>query len=319
MEVNKKHQDSVLDATAIDKIDHFLRPKRRAKVFAILAKGVELSQKDLAEAMESTATALSNILIVFQNFDYKLLEFSNVGKYRYYKLSRLGEAYLKAKIGSLPADSSDCDLGKSKLIHEAKAAVNEMIQLLPEPWEVIPARLLEVRIYGRDSEEIKRKFRLEDEDLEKTEHALNQYLACVELAELQSNGVVLNQVLDLLLPHMILRSLISDVVDVFSRFVPVINALGDEKKSIGAYLMVKNAFGTPNHKEVEKYAELLDWNIETFDFLQKTAVELIKNVSHMDEGEVCRYFLNILPGQSGLCMYIARCICGDRQDHKGAV
>lgn len=312
MEGEKNHRDSVLDTTAIDKIDHFLRPKRRAKVFAILAKGVELSQKDLAEAMDSTATALSNILVVFQNFDYKLLEFSSVGKYRFYKLSQLGEAYLKAKVGSRLADGSDFDGEKSKLIHEAKTAVDEMMQLLPEPWEVILARLLEVRIYGRDSGEVKRKFDLEDEDFEKAERALNQYLACVELAELQSSDVVRDKVLDLLLPHMILRNLISDIVDIFSQFSPIINALGDEKKSIGAYLMVKNAFSTPNDKEVEKYAELLDWNPKTFGGLHDTAIELTKNVSHMDEGEVCRYFLNILPGQSGLCMYIARCICGDR-------
>lgn len=312
MEDEKNHRDSVLDATEIDKIDHFLRPKRRAEVFSILAKGVELSQKDLAEAMESTATALSNILVVFQNFDYKLLEFSNVGKYRFYKLSQLGEAYLKAKVGLPPTDSGDCDGEKSKLIREAKAALDEMIQLLPEPWEVILARLLEVRIYGRDSEEVKRKFRLEDEDFEKTERALNQYLECVELAELQGGGVVLDQVLDLLLPHMILRNLISDIVYVFSRFTLVIHALGDEKKSIGAYLVVKNAFSTPDYEEVEKYAGSLGWSITTFEALRKTAIELIKNVSNMDEGEMCRYFLNILPGQGGLCMYIARCICGDR-------
>lgn len=312
MEDEKNHRDSVLDATAIDKIDHFLRPKRRAKVFAILAKGVELSQKDLAEAMESTATALSNILVVFQNFDYKLLEFSSVGKYRFYKLSQLGETYLKAKVGSHSTDSGDCDGERSKLMREAKAALDEMVQLLPEPWEVILARLLEVRIYGRDSGEVKRKFRLEDEDFEKTERALNQYLECVELAEIQGGGVVLDQVLDLLLPHMILRNLISDIVYVFSRFSPVINALGDEKKSIGAYLMVKNAFSTPNYEEVEKYAGLLGWNTKIFEALRETAVELIKSVSHMDEGEMCRYFLNILPGQGGLCMYIGRCICGDR-------
>lgn len=313
MEGEKKHLDSALDAIAIDKIDHFLKPKRRAKVFAILAKGIELSQKDLAEAMDSTATALSNILVVFQNFDYKLLEFSSVGKYRFYKLSPLGESYLNAKIGSSSSDRIDCDGEKQKLIHEAKAAVDKIIQLLPAPWEVILARLLEVRIYGRDSREVKRKFELEDEDFEKTERALNQYLTCVELAELQSSNAVLDQVLDLLLPHMILRNLISDIVDVFSQFSPVINALGDEKKSIGAYLILKNAFSTPNYKEVEDYAGLLDWGKKTFDGLQETAVELTKNVSHMDnEGEVCRYFLNIFPGQCGLCMYIARCICGDR-------
>jgi len=308
----KSQENFVLDATMIDKIDHFLRPKRRAKAFSILAKGAELSQKDFAEAMGSTATALSNILVIFSNFDYKLLEFSSVGKYRFYKLSQLGKAYLKAKADSSSADIGDCDGEKSKFIHEAKAAVDELIQLLPGSWEVVISRLLEVRIYGRDAEEVKRKFCLEDEDFEKMEQALNQYLACVELAELQSNGDVLDQMLDLL-PNMILRSLISDIVDVFSQFSAVIDALNDEKRSVWAYLMVKNAFSTPNDKEVERCSGLLGWSEKTFEALQETARELIKNVAHLEEEEVvCRYFLHLLPGQRGLCMYIARCVCGDR-------
>ncbi len=308
----KNQENFVLDATMIDKIDHFLRPKRRAKAFSILAKGAELSQKDFAEAMGSTATALSNILVVFSNFDYKLLDFNNVGKYRFYKLSRLGEAYLKTKADLSSADSGDCDGEESKLIHEAKTAVDEWIQLLPNLWEVVISRLLEVRIYGLDAGEVKRKFSLKDEDFEKIERALNHYLACVELAELRRNGVVLDQMLDLL-SNTILRSLISDIVDVFIKFSAVIDALNDEKRSIWAYLMVKNAFSAPNDKEVEKYLELLGWSGKTFEALQKTARELIKNVSHLDEEEeVCRYFLHILPRQRGLCMYIARCVCGDR-------
>lgn len=310
----EKHQDDfVLDATAIDKIDHFLKPKRREQAFSILSPcGMELAQGDYAVTMKVTATSLSNILAAYSNFEYKLLEVNSVGKYRFYKLSPLGRAYLKAKANAPPADSGDCCDESQEFLHEARTAVDALTRLLPDSWEVGMSRLLDARIYGRDTEKVKQKFGLEDEALEQAERALDRYLTCVERAEFQNNSVMLNQILDLL-PNMILRDLISDIVNVFSQFSTVIGAISDGKKSVYAYMMVKNAFGTPSESEVEKYAKLLGWDGKTFEALRETAKEMRKNISHLaEEEEVCRYFLHILPGQRDLCMYIARCICGDR-------
>lgn len=308
----EKHIDHVvLDAVAINKIDHFLKPKRRADVFSVLSRGVQLSQKDLAKTIGSTATALSNILVVFQNFEYQLLEFSSVGKYRFYRLSTIGEVYLKAKVNSSSAVDGELDGGEEKVISEAKVAIEEFIGLSPYSWENIMFHLLEKRKYGREMGDYKQKLGLEAEDYEKAERVLDQYLACVKLAELENNDVALHQVLNLI-ENKVLRGLISDIVDIFSQFSALIQALNDGKKLIENYLMVKNVFGTRNEEEVAKYSKSLGWDKEKFDSLRETANELKKNVALMDEAEMCRYFLSILPGQGSLCVYIARCICGDR-------
>lgn len=308
--IEESADNIILDANAIGKIECFLKPKKRAAVFSILSNGGPHSQKSLADAIGSSATALSNILFVFQSFEYQLLEFSNVGKYRFYKLSTIGEAYLKSKVDSSAILNSELNESKCQLISEANISFEEFKHFSPDNWEIIMSHLLEKRLYGREVRNYKQKSYLEADNYEKVEQALNRYLACVELAELKNDHTALDQILNLI-QNQVLRGLIADIVDIFCQFVSVIRALDDDEKPIENYLIVKNAFSTQNDKEVKKYTNSLGWSKEKFDSLRKTANNLKQNVAHMDEEEIYRYFLSILPGRISLCAYIARCICSN--------
>lgn len=123
-ENDRNSENNMLDALSCEKIARFLTPPKRGIVFRTLAAKEELSQGDLAKAVGSTATALSNLLSRFDKFEYKLLEVQNVGKYRYYKLSKYGRAYLEV-VGRPTGCETECELNdkESLLLQEAEGSI----------------------------------------------------------------------------------------------------------------------------------------------------------------------------------------------------
>lgn len=95
--VNRREpDDSLLTSEIRLKIERFLT-KKRYTVLTELGRQGELTQKELANAIKSTATSLSNILLRFEECPYQLIQSRNGGKFRYYQLTDLGRAYWEAR------------------------------------------------------------------------------------------------------------------------------------------------------------------------------------------------------------------------------
>ena len=74
---------SELDEETEKVIDEFLTKKRKAILYALYG-GKERPHKELADAAGTSPASLSNILLKFEQFPYKLLDSRTSGKYRYY-------------------------------------------------------------------------------------------------------------------------------------------------------------------------------------------------------------------------------------------
>lgn len=301
IEKDDNFENNLLDALSCEKITRFLAPPRRWTVFNTLAVREELSQGDLAKAVDSNATALANQLSRFDKFEYKLLESQNVGKYRYYKLSKLGKAYLKVigqtTSGEIEGESSG---EESLLLQDAEGSIKELKELYDDKWKSCFNKVVMRLVSGRG-------ITLD----EKGETLVKRYLRCVELLSLQGNHMVLNSVLTLISDD-ILRDDIEVFMEYFEPFITVLNALQCKRNILEAYMLVRAAFCEGEEKTLDSYIQAVEWNGSDYNKLKNIAQKLKKCVSEYSEEEVCRYFSYLLPDQEQLSIYIARCICGDR-------
>lgn len=299
----------VLDAITVDKIDHFLKPKRRSEVFFTLDKLGELSQKELADTISITATALSNILVVFTKFEIQLLKFKNVGKYRFYSLSQVGQTYCRVKKSYLTETEAGIDGETTKLICEARSAIEEFVNLSPLSWENIMSALLEKRLYRHLLRDVKGRYGIEDDVIDKAEQLIDQYITCIEKAELNENETAVNGVLELI-PNSVIRERISDVVEVFNEFSFVLKAHENPKDAIKAYLSIKKKFDVDVKPKMRNDSDEIRTEKDDYTPVEKTVQKLVCITKNLDEEGVCLYLRGIMPGQTLLCVYIARCICG---------
>lgn len=288
---------NILDALSCEKIARFLTPPKRGIVFRTLAAKEELSQGDLAKAVGSTATALSNLLSRFDKFEYKLLEVQNVGKYRYYKLSKYGRAYLEAT-GQIAGCEIESEL-KDKdalFLQEAESSIQGLKGLYSDKWKSCFNKALMRLVNGRGD------FMEEEGEL-----LVKRYLKCVELLSLEGKHVVLNSVLALLADD-ILRDDIEVFMEYFEPFIAIIKTIECEKKVFETYMLVKTAFCGNAETEIEDYLRAIEWNDGEYYKLKVVAQKLKECVSGYDEKEIYQYFSYLLPNQAQLSAYIARCI-----------
>lgn len=302
-ENDKNYENIVLDALACEKITRFLAPKRRHDVFDALSVRGETSQGDLAKIVESTATALSNQLYKFEKFEYKLLEVQNVGKFRYYKLSKYGKAYLKAINQTADSEVENELNGESVYLQEARRSIHGFMELYADRWKALFNKVLMRLVNGRG-------IFLDEQG----EMLVKQYLRCVELLSWEGNHDDINSVLKLVSDD-ILRDDIEQFMKYFEPFIAVLNVLKQNKNIYEIYMLVQAAFYEKEDKEektIEKIAQVIGWNSGEYNKLKDRAHNLKECVSEYSEGDIYQYFTYLLPNQEQLCMYIARCICGAR-------
>ena len=89
-----KANNEPLSEKQIQEISNFVIRKRKQVMMTLWAED-ELTQGDLAKRIDSTVISLSNILLRFDNFKYKLLEYDNRGVRKYISLSQTGILYMQ--------------------------------------------------------------------------------------------------------------------------------------------------------------------------------------------------------------------------------
>lgn len=298
---NNNFENIMLDTLACEKITRFLVPQRRRDVFDALAATRELSQGDLAKIVSSTATALSNQLSKFDKFEYKLLETQNVGKFRYYRLSECGRAYLETICQNTDCETeyiSKCE--ENILLQEAERSIQEFKELYVDKWKPFFNKVLVRLVNGRGNY-------LD----EKGEMLVKRYLRCVELLSLEGNHEVLSLVLALMSDD-ILRDDVEEFMEYFEPFIAVLNVLECKEKVFEVYMLVQTAFCGGEEIRLDDYVHAVKWNSGEYNELKDIARKLKECVSGYSEGDIYRYFSYLLPDQAQLSMYIARCICSAR-------
>lgn len=286
-------------------IDLFLTAKRRAVVFALAEDG-EAVQGDLAVKIGSTVTSLANMTQKFDKFHHKLLESERFGKYRLYRLSALGKAYVEgAGQGDTGPPDEDLDEEERRLFREAETSLACFRERYKDDWRVKldDALLWRTRNYRG----------LGDESGEKL---VNRYLASLEQLVTRESYAVFEKVLALLQDE-ILRNRMEVYMERFQPFLPVLRSLKDSPASFDVRGALRDAFcGREAAKTVDSI-ETIGWKIDEYNALKKAAEELRDIAAGYDEKQIYILFQGLLPNLDDLSFYLAQIIYGQRGPGEG--
>lgn len=289
-----------IDEKTLEKLTRTVTARMNSVLLGLAEHG-ELSQGDLAKAIGSNATALSNLLVKFERLSVKLLISRNVGRYRYYELSGEGWAYLAATGQSaVPKTDGEPEGTDAALFNEAKQALDELKQLCGEKWKRSFNKTMMKLVQGRSSAPAQ-----QGEDL------VYRYLRCVELLTMRNDVTTLKDTMEEL-PDEVLQDGVEEFMDYFQQFVPLLNHLDRGGDPTSVYLVAKAAFF--NEDAANDHIAKIKWDSDGYSKLKVQAQNLKRCVEGYSEEEISRYFNILLPGQIPLSLYIARCICGGRQN-----
>lgn len=289
-----KTKKVLIDEQMRKEISYFLTKKRRAVINVLAEKG-ELSQGDIALAIASTPASLSNIILIFDQYKYKLLEGKSVGKYRYYTLSDLGKAYIEDMGGEKGRKNKDI-LNEQDIIffQEAKECIEEFKKIHNDEWETKFDTALMRRIYGMGE-------LLDD----KSELLVNQYLKDIEILTVRNSDEILNKVFALL-TNSILRDRIVSFMNYFDPFVVVLKSLEKKENILSIGMILRDVFNEESEVDVKKYIDKLGWKNDEYCKL-KTIVPILKKCMYgYGIEEIYQYFNGLLPNQELLSMCISQ-------------
>lgn len=278
--------------------DAFLTAKRRAVVFA-LAEDEELSQGDLAAKVGSTVTSLANIIQKFEKFPHGLLESERSGKYRRYRLSDLGKAYVEslrqADAGTLDEDLDDED---RRLLREAETSLICFRERHKDDWTVRMDDALVWRI---------RSYQYLGDDAD--EKLVNRYLGCLEQLVMRESYTVFEKG-KALLKDGILQLRIDAYMKRFLPLAQVLRRLGDRPAAFDTRMMLRFAFNVRDVSEAKDHIEAAGWKIDEYNALKTAAEELRDITAGYGEKQVYLLFQGLLPGLDDLSFYLAQLIYG---------
>lgn len=290
----------LLPEAVLREIDAFLTAKRRAVVLALAEEG-ELAQGDLAAKIGSPVTSLANITQKFEKFPHKLLESERSGKYRRYRLSELGKAYVEdqRQADTEPLDET-LDDEERRLLRDAETSLTCFREQYKDDWRVKMDDALAWRI---------RSYKyLGDETGEKL---VNRYLVSLEQLVMQESYAVYDKALTLLKDE-ILQTRAAAYMKRFQSLIPVLRHLEDQSISFDMRMMLRSAFNAQEASEAIDYIEAIGWEISEYNALKEAAKELRDVTAGYGEKQIYLLFQGLLPNLDDLSFYLAQLIYGQR-------
>lgn len=288
----------LLSETDRREIDVFLTPKRRAVLFALAEDG-ELAQGDLAAKVESTVTSLANIIQRFEKFPHRLLESERSGKYRRYRLSELGRAYVEGMRQTDAGDfDEDLDDEDRRLLLEADTILICFRERHKNDWTVKMDDALVWRI---------RSYQYLGDDAD--EKLVNRYLGCLEQLVMRGSYTVF-EMGKALLKEEILQLRIDAYMSRFQPLVQILRHLEDRPAAFDMRMMLRFAFNARDVSEAKEHIEAAGWKIDEYNALKTTAEELRDITAGYGEKQVYLLFQGLLPGLDDLSFYLAQLIYG---------
>lgn len=118
-----------------EEIASFLTKKRR-QIMQILYTRGRMSNGELANAVGTSVASLSNILLKFESFQYRLIDGKNEGKHRYYVLTDLGMEFIQDESQKNVAQKENIVFRDAFLaIQQMKNSLRKIQDKMGEKWE----------------------------------------------------------------------------------------------------------------------------------------------------------------------------------------
>lgn len=297
-----KVNNTQLSDKQIQEISDFVIRKRKQVMTTLWEKG-ELTQGDLAKGIGSTVTSLSNILLRFDNFKHKLLEYDNRGVRKYISLSQIGILYMQfLNHGDISSTNEKIiPSNHAYLLQEARNQIKYFQRKAAETTaddteddtELLIENTLLFLHYGIANESAA-------EDID----ALLKYIYCLEKLILSESDVYYNKVLELIQSG-ILKKRIEQFLEGFYLFLPILQILEDKNNIFQVCSLIKK-IAKGNVQEASDTVEEKNWNIDCkklSEYLHKTALSHKKN-----EEDIYKVLCGCLPDKMELAAMLTQTI-----------
>lgn len=282
-----------LSEKEIREIEPFVSRKREQIMWVLYAEG-EITQGELTREIASTAPSVSNILLKFEQFKYKLLNCESRGVKKYYSLSDIGIAYMKylSNKDKMKQDDNVISTQSAYLLQEARRTYKYFQDKTDEDGEIWMEDALLRLSFGIDNNSTP-----EDVDM------FLKYIYSLEKLIIMGNEVYFDKALQLIQSN-ILRNWVKRFLEGFYLFLPVLNALEEKKDILDVYTVLESL--AKGQEEASVIVTEKQWEIcceSVSQFLQK-----IKR-SGRTQDDIYQILYGCMPDKMELAAMITRIIC----------
>lgn len=283
-----------LNGEITNSIEVFLTKKRR-RIVEILAEKVRLSHGELAEAADTSGASLSNILLRFEQFEYKLLDSESEGKRRYYFLSDLGNEYAEKYIKNAEYVENVVSRETFQTMKNVKNCLESVKNLYDYKWETV---LDDAMLSCIECTE--KQFENGDEEI-------NAFLISVEKTLLYDYENCVVKLMKMLSSNNILVNRFEQFLEVFELYRPLLEAWDAGVEILCIYDFLESAV-TGNVDTIKMCAQKLDWKEREYTELVKQIGYIVKHTEGKDRSEIHKYFCRILLGNQSLSAFLTKVI-----------
>lgn len=294
-QTQRQINEDILSEEMMVEISAFITKKRK-KVIDILYRCIKISHGELAESCDSSTTALSNLLLVFDKFKYKLIDSRSEGKYRYYFLTELGRAYVeKCRLVENNLESEKIVQHEIlRMLQENRDCLMEFQRINPDDWEIrlddsLIARVNCCKVSG-----------------EKSELLVDQFIGNTEKLMLV-DPLVIDKILRLLGDDAILRGRLVRFIEKFEPFQILLNSVKTEENMLWIYELLQ-ALIEHNMIKAKEYIQQLEWTDGYVKELSSALEGLIRQLGHKDTTDIYDCLCRYLAGNHALCAFITNLI-----------
>ncbi len=307
LESTYKSNTTRLNEVDVAEITAFLN-RKKGEVFWALERQEGLSNKELAMAVDTTPTSLSNIILKFEKFSFSLIEGKSSGRKRCYYLTELAREYVCLLNEEGKEDDKKASIYQQEewlLRQRFKEALDQLKMRHGEKWEAVIEDIL-----------IRRILCAEDVGDVEDKKLVNEIIFVIEMAlEKEYEGSV-DLCMKVLSPSFILSNRIEEYLQCFYAFTPFYKKFQQEKdrNAIGRIFRMMILDGETNQYEQEIQRLGLE---KKQGYQLKTAIQQIKKYCNERKEElVYEKLQQLMPGRSQMNIFLASWICYSNEQSK---
>lgn len=297
MEQEEIKQSDIYNEEIERNISYFMSKKRRQIVETLYDKK-RLSQGELAQEIQSSAASLSNILLHFEMFQYRLLDSESDGKRRYYFLTGLGKAFVQ----NVYRNKQDNKAG-NVISHESFQDMQSIMSCLEtiknkyeDKWEIT---LEDVLLAG---------IKFWDVQIEDGEKEIDNFLYSIERVLVEDYENYSVRIMKLVYSNAILLDRMEQFLSIFEIFIPILKVWWKGFDPLQMYNFLEYTV-TGDRGKAEQFIQQFQWEDRQFDKFSEWLQQTIKSIGKKDESEVYRYFNRFLAGDLTLSAILTKEVC----------
>lgn len=308
MESQAEFYEDILNDDVRKKIKNFLTPKKMVIVEA-LENHTERSQGELAADINSTPTALSNNLLKFDKFEYKLLKSRSEGKYRYYSLTELARDYLNGlrDVKIYVKGESRFRQNETKVVQDAGKCLDEFKKIYNDEWDI--------RFDDALLKRIRRDCKI---DHNRSEELVDRFIIDVETLIIREDDYSINLTMEMLESSLLGRRLEEYLKD-FYPLRPILEVISDKSKMFELGEILTGMIFDEMTEETKQYIQQLGWNGEQ-ERIKKVLNCIAADMKCFEKHEIYKCFYRYLPGNEVLSAWLADMVWrkqkGERDEYK---